>query len=752
VRGALPLAIAGLLGAAGCAGPSPEFPIAAARTHVVHLGAAIGSRPSGTEANRRAREYLVETVSRAGLSVRVQASDVYSPRFNVAGRVHNIIGTREGARRDAIALVAHYDSVPEGSGAADNAFGTAVVIEAARVLARQPDLRWSLMVLLTDGEERGLLGASAVLEDAQVRERLKAVINVESIGNDRPVVLFETGPGNAWLTRAWAASAPAPRGASFNYEIYRRMPNDTDFSVFKRAGIPGLNLAAVGDGYAYHTSAESPARVTDGALAQAGSTIVAVVEALQREDITRRTPDEPTYFDLLGRAAVAWTPATDIGLLSAALAAGVVAFVRAARATVRAGGGRALVLVACWALAGLAGVTAGAVGSMALLRAVREVYHPWYAHPGRFALVIVLSGLAAGWLIGRLAVHLPAGMRLPRHAAVVAVPTLPAWMALAAWTGAVAPRAAYLWVLPLLALSAPVALAGTGRAVMAVASAAALAAAAVLWLPDTAMVFAFMVPLTGRLSGVTPVWVLPSVLLAAAVMVAPPLIALSVAAGAPRLRFATRAVLLSAGFALGWAYWAAAYTPERPLQLTLVSLSGAGGRAGTVDVVAGNEPVPSLGPGAPLLTPVTEVPPRFAAYVGRAPFVSMAPPGPPRESARVECAVDGDHVVIRVVPLREGATARLELPEGIVPAAAEPPGQTRGGGWRSALAALPPEGGIFRVSLPPAAAGRACQGDVAVHLPGPVDAATGRAPGWLAHPGVAWTFRVVDVLPLRYTP
>ena len=750
MRGAFPLAIAGLLGAAGCAGPAPDFPTAAARTHVVHLGAAIGSRPTGTEANRRAREYLIETVSRAGLSVRVQTADVYSPRFGVAGRVHNIIGTREGARRDAIALVAHYDSVPEGSGAADDAFGTAVVVEAARVLARQPDLRWSLMVLLTDGEERGLLGASALLEDAEVAGRLKAVINVESIGSDRPVLLFETGPGNAWLARVWARSAPAPRGASFNYEIYRRMPNDTDFSVFKRAGIPGLNLAAVGDGYAYHTGGESPSRVTDGALAQAGSTVVAVVEALQREDITRRTPDEPTYFDLLGRTAVAWSPATDMGLLSAALAAGVIALARAARATVRAGGGRALVLGACWALAGLAGVSAGAVGSMALLRAVREVYHPWYAHPGRFALVIVLSGLAAGWLIGRGAIHLPAGLRLPRHAAVVAVPTLLAWMAMAAWAAAAAPRAAYLWVLPLLALSAPVALAGTGRGAMVAASSAALAASAVLWLPDTAMLFAFLVPLTGRLSGVTPVWVLPSVLLAAAAMVAPPLIGLAVAARAPRLRFATRAVLLSAGFALGWAYWAPAYTPERPLRLTLVSMSGAGGRAETVDVVAGNEPVPSLGPDAPLLTPVTQVPARLADAVGRAPFVSMAPPGPPRESARVECAADGGQVTVRVVPLREGVLARLELPEGIEPAAAEPPGHTRGGRWRSALAAVPPEGGVFRVELPPAAP--ACQGDVAVRLPEPVDPATGRPPAWLAHPGVAWTYRVVDVLPLRYTP
>ena len=48
------------------------------------------------------------------------------------------------------------------------------------------------------------------------------------------------------------------------------------------------------------------------------------------------------------------------------------------------------------------------------MRAVREVYHPWYARPGRFALMSVLAGAAAAWLLYRLAAHLPA--RLARAA------------------------------------------------------------------------------------------------------------------------------------------------------------------------------------------------------------------------------------------------------------------------------------------------------------------------------------------------
>ena len=42
--------------------------------------------------------------------------------------------------------------------------------------------------------------------------------------------------------------------ASFGVEIYRRLPNDTDFSILKRQGIPGLNFAVADDSYAYHTA------------------------------------------------------------------------------------------------------------------------------------------------------------------------------------------------------------------------------------------------------------------------------------------------------------------------------------------------------------------------------------------------------------------------------------------------------------------------------------------------------------------
>ena len=80
-------------------------------------------------------------------------------------------------------------------------------------------------------------------------------------------MLFETGPGNAWLVSPWARRAPHPRGGSYAIEVYQRLPNDTDFSILKTRDIPGLNFAPVGDSYAYHTARDTPERLSprDGA-------------------------------------------------------------------------------------------------------------------------------------------------------------------------------------------------------------------------------------------------------------------------------------------------------------------------------------------------------------------------------------------------------------------------------------------------------------------------------------------------------
>ena len=62
------------------AGRRPASTELRARAHLEMLAATIGSRPVGTPANRRARDYLVEQLTASGFAVRIQDAIAVNPR------------------------------------------------------------------------------------------------------------------------------------------------------------------------------------------------------------------------------------------------------------------------------------------------------------------------------------------------------------------------------------------------------------------------------------------------------------------------------------------------------------------------------------------------------------------------------------------------------------------------------------------------------------------------------------------------
>src|SRR5215472_15453848 len=128
-----------------CSRPDARFDVDNARAHVNMLAGTIGSRAVGSAANAKARNYIIDQLRLYGFDVRVQEADAVRPELSLTAHVANIIAFKAGARPEAIGLVAHYDSVPEGSGAADDGLGTAVNLEAARVLASRQSRNYSLL-------------------------------------------------------------------------------------------------------------------------------------------------------------------------------------------------------------------------------------------------------------------------------------------------------------------------------------------------------------------------------------------------------------------------------------------------------------------------------------------------------------------------------------------------------------------------------------------------------------------------------
>jgi hypothetical protein len=82
------------------------------------------------------------------------------------------------------------------------------------------------------------------------------------------------------------------------------MPNDTDFTVFRQAGMPGLNFAFIGGVEHYHQPSDDLAHVSLSTLQHAGDLALGLARHFGEVDLTGLRGADAVYFDLLGRVLV----------------------------------------------------------------------------------------------------------------------------------------------------------------------------------------------------------------------------------------------------------------------------------------------------------------------------------------------------------------------------------------------------------------------------------------------------------------
>lgn len=721
------------------------------------LAGTIGSRAVGTPENARARQYVIDQLRLYGYDVRVQETDARRPDIGATAHVSNVIAVKAGGDRNALGLLSHYDSVPEAPGAADDGLGVAVSLEAARVLAARADRRHTILVIVTDGEEAGLMGAAALTTDRDVMDRLQTYINVEATGNDGTAMLFETGPGNGWLLPPWAHRAPHPRGASYAIEIYRRLPNDTDFSILKRHEVPGLNFAAIHDSYAYHTARDAPERLTDRALLSTGENVVETAMALDALDLRNRdSSSNATFFDIGQTVAVSYGPVASWFIAAAALICGLLAWFKALGASVRLLGLGRWLFDVVWTLVGSALVVAAMVGGTWALRESRAVYHPWYAHPGRMLLLLLVLGAMAAWAAIRAGALLPMRAHGTRHPIFVWSVTLPLWVVLAGVIAAKAPSAGYLWTLPL--FTAGIGLlavrADNAPAVRAI-SVVVLAVAGTLWLRDTFELLRFVVALMGRLPLITPVWVYAAIILAAGAMVAPPFIA-TVAATRPLARPAIETALLLTALAVtaGMSYAAPAYTYDQPQRRAARVFVEPDAATATYEV-ASQEPGLDLDTGAPggwyRVTDTAQGSVPWPRFVHPFVFRTTAPsPGPPPAAVSVftlKPVAGGTELTMTVVPQKPGVSVAFLAPEQLTPARSNLPGIVQRGHWRAVYSAVPAEGVTWRASFKSGSEAKLPSATAIVIAPRfPGGSGWQSLPAWLPQQNAVWHLEVMWAL------
>ena len=270
---------------------------------LIHLNAfATAPHPIGSAEHDRVRDYLASQLTALGLTPEIQRATGVTARYEVAGTVENVVARLKGTSgsTDAVALVSHYDSVPAGPGAGDDGAGVAALLETLRALRAGPPLRNDLLFVITDGEEDGLLGASAFAAENPAFKDVRVVVNFEARGNAGESQMFETSAGNGRLVQIFAQAAPHPSGSSLTYEIYQHMPNDTDMTVFKKAGAAGLNFAFIGHWEAYHTPLDNPQRIDHGSLQQHGENALSLARGFGNTDLAQLQDRDSVYFSVPG--------------------------------------------------------------------------------------------------------------------------------------------------------------------------------------------------------------------------------------------------------------------------------------------------------------------------------------------------------------------------------------------------------------------------------------------------------------------
>jgi hypothetical protein len=507
--------------------PAAEF--SAGRALVQLRAISTQPHPMGSPAAAEVRDHIAGVLRDLGLDPRLSSSPVCRGAGTepVCGQAHNIVATVDGSRGDgAVMLVAHYDSVMGGPGASDDGLGVASLLEVARALTAGDRPVNDVVLIFTDGEEQGLLGATAIVDAGLVPAPDRSVVlNLDARGQYGPVAMFQTGVGRAGAVSALGDHPPVATSAAG--VVYALLPNDTDFSAFVDAGYTGLNFAVMSGSARYHTELDTVDHVDPSALQDMGETVLAATRQLAAADLAAVAgAGAATYFPV-GPWLVAY-PAW-LAMILAILALVVVAFavVLAFRRSVVTARG---ILVAGLGIlmATIAAALVGAAG-WALLRVLRPDYagfvagDPYRPEPGYagFALlgIALLAGAAA------------AGRRRVRPADVLAA-ILVIFTALTAAALVLAPGATYAFAWPAL-------LGGCGLAVVAhrpsdrdrFAVAAALGGAAALVTLTPIAVLLFPVLGLGLVGAILPIAVVSAAAVGGPLIAAAPRRALTVVAG-----------------------------------------------------------------------------------------------------------------------------------------------------------------------------------------------------------------------------
>lgn len=234
------------------------------------------------------------------VEMEVEINSTFIPGKEVYNVIAEIPGTDPKLKDEVVLLGAHIDSWHGGTGAADNASGCIVMMEAIRILkALDVKPKRTIRIALWGGEEQGLNGSRGYVEkylyDAATKER-KAGFEKYSVyfnmdngtGRYRGIYLQENE-----LARPLFESWMKPY-ADMEFEtITNRNTGGTDHQSFDGIGLPGFQFIQdeIEYGRGYHTNVDTWERLLLPDLRQ--NAIITAWFAYNAAMMTERFPREP---------------------------------------------------------------------------------------------------------------------------------------------------------------------------------------------------------------------------------------------------------------------------------------------------------------------------------------------------------------------------------------------------------------------------------------------------------------------------
>ncbi len=272
--------------------------------HVDHLTQ--GPRAVGEYYHLDTQFYLIEQLQKMGLKVSKHRSTSYNKNNKSAAPITNIIATYPGSDPNSkdLLLMAHYDAAKfSATGAGDDASGVAVILEAVNALLKTAEKPSNdIVVLFSDAEEVGLLGAHAFINERLKKYDIGLIINLEARGTSGPGMMWpETDGGNRSMIEAFsAANVPMPVTTSLHYEIYRMLPNDTDLTPFNQLSkINGYNFAFIDDHHNYHTTLDNVWNLSFDTLAHQTIQVHSMLKHFSQADLSNlKSEGSLVYFTI----------------------------------------------------------------------------------------------------------------------------------------------------------------------------------------------------------------------------------------------------------------------------------------------------------------------------------------------------------------------------------------------------------------------------------------------------------------------